>query len=95
MLMMTSVVADFGKVVVLLSELAVQLVQRLVEYVFKSCCGLCCFWNLKCSDLLSCCDLSLAFFGLVLYSTKKFHCPQAQKALLLQVFNLGVEIFAE
>ena len=46
---------------------------------------------------LSCCDLSLAFFDLVLYSTKKLHCliPEGQKVLLLQVFNLGVEIVAE
>ena len=70
---------------------------RYCEDVFMSCCGLCCFWKLKCFDLLSCCDLSLAFFGLVLYSTQKFHCliPVGQKVSLLQVFNLGVEIAAE
>ena len=58
------------------------------DYVFMSCCGLCCFWKLKCRDLLSCCDLSLAFFSLVLY-------PEVQKVSLLQVFNLRVEIIAE
>ena len=25
-------------------------------------------------SLLSCCDLSLLIFGVILYSTKKFHC---------------------
>ena len=62
-----------------------------------SCCGLCCLWKLKCGDLLCHCDLSLAFFGFVLYFTEKFHCliPEGQKVLLLQLFNLGVEIVAE
>ena len=48
-------------------------------------------------DLLTCCDLSLAFFGLVLYFTEKFHCliPEGQKVSLLQVFNLRVDIDAE
>ena len=55
-----------------------------------------CAWKFKCGDLLNCCDLSLAFFGLVLYSTKMFHCfiPEGQKVLILQVFNLRVEIVA-
>ena len=67
------------------------------EDVFTSCCGLCRFWKLKCCDLLSCCDLSRAFFSLVLYSNKKFHCliPEGQKVSLLQVFNLGLVIVAE
>ena len=67
------------------------------EHVFISCCGLCCFWKLKCGDLLSCCDLSLAFFGLVLYFTEKFHSliPEGQKVSLLEVFNLRVEIVSE
>ena len=62
-----------------------------------SCCGLCCFWKWKCGDLLSCCDLSLKFFGLVLNATKKFPCliSEGQKVLLFQVFNFGVEIVAE
>ena len=53
-------------------------------------------WKLKCGDLLTCGDLSLAFFGLVLYITRKFHCliPGGQKVSLLQVFNLRVEIAA-
>ena len=60
-------------------------------------CGLCCFWKLKCGDLFTCGDLSLAFFGLVLYFTEKLHCliPEGKKVLLLQVFNLRVEVFAE
>ena len=67
------------------------------EYVFTSCCGLCCFWKLKCGDLLTCGDLPLVFFGLVLYFTEKFHCliRKGQKVFLLLVFNLGVEIVAE
>ena len=70
---------------------------RYGEYVFTCCCGLCCFWKLKCGDLLSCCDLSLTFFGLSLYFTEKFHCliPKGQKDSLLQVLNLGMEIVAE
>ena len=42
-------------------------------------------------------DLSFVFFGHVLYSTTEFHCliPEGKKVLLLQVFNLGVEIVAE
>ena len=37
--------------------------------------------------LLTCGDLSLAFSGLVLYFTEKFHCviPEGQKVSLLQV----------
>ena len=60
-------------------------------------CGLCCFWKLKCGNLLTCCDLSLVFFSLVLYFTEKFHCliPEGQKVLLLQVSNLRVEIVEE
>ena len=52
------------------------------EYVFTSCCGLCCFWKLKCGGLLTCGDLSLAFFGLVLYFTEKLHhlIPEGQKS---------------
>ena len=59
-----------------------------------SCCGQCCFWKLNCGDMLSCCDLFLVFFGLVLYFTENFHCfiPEGQKVSLLQVFNLRVEI---
>ena len=70
---------------------------RYGEYVFTSCCGLCCFWKLKCGDLLICGDLSLAFFGLVQYFTEKLHCliPESQKVSHLQVFNLRVEIVAE
>ena len=62
-----------------------------------SSCGLCCFWKLKCGDMWTSCDLSLAFFGVVLYFTEKFHCliPESQKVSLLQVFNLRVEIVAE
>ena len=62
-----------------------------------SCCGLCCFWKLKCGDLLSCCDLYLVFFGLVLYFTEKFHCliPEGQKVSIIQVFNLIVKIVTE
>ena len=39
------------------------------KYVFTSCCGVCCFRKLKYADLLTCCDLSLVFFGLVMYFT--------------------------
>ena len=49
---------------------------------------------LKCGDLLTCGDLSLVFFGLVLYFTEKLHCliPEGQKVSLLQVFNIRVKI---
>ena len=49
------------------------------------------------SDLLTCSDLSPAFFGLVLYFTQKLHCliPEGKKVSLFKVFNLGVEIIAE
>ena len=83
------------------AELAAQLVWNWLssqygEDVFMSCGGLCCFWNLKSCDLLTFCDLSFVFFGLVLYSTKKFHCLiQGQKVSVPQVFNLGVELVAE
>ena len=42
---------------------------------------------------MSCGDLSLAFFGLVLYFTEKLHCviPEGKKISLLQVFNLRVD----
>ena len=57
--------------------LAVQLEWKLSfwngEYVFTSSCGLCCLWKLKCGGLLTCGDLSLAFFGLVLYFTEKLY----------------------
>ena len=48
------------------------------------------FWNLKCGDLLTGSDLSLAFFGLALYFTKKLHClnPEGKKVSLFKVFNL-------
>ena len=70
---------------------------RYGEYVFSSCCGLCCFWNLECGDLLACKDLSLAFFGLVLYFTERLHCliPEGKKISLFKVFYLGAEIIAE
>ena len=70
---------------------------RYGEYVFMSCCGLYCFWKLKCGDLLTFGDLSLAFFGLVLYFTERLHCliPDGQTLSLFQVFNLRVEIVAE
>ena len=56
-----------------------------------------CFWKLKCGGLLTCGDLFLAFFGLVLYFTEKLYCliPEGQKVSLLHVFNLTVEIVAE
>ena len=40
--------------------------------------------------LLTCGDLSLAFFSHVLYFTEKFHCliPESQKVSLLQVFSV-------
>ena len=62
-----------------------------------SCCGLCGFWKLKCGSQLSCGDLSLVFYGLVLYFTEKLHCliPEGQKVSLLQVFHLRVEIVEE
>ena len=42
-------------------------------------------------------DLSLAFFGIVLYFTQKLLCliPEGKKVSLFKVFNLGVEIIAE
>ena len=54
---------------------------KIMEYVISSCSGLCCFWNLKCGDLLTCSNLSLLFFSLALYFT--------------QQLRLGVEIIAE
>ena len=70
---------------------------RYGEYVFSSCGGMCCFWNLKCGDLLTHSDLSLAFFSLVLYFTQKLHCliPEVKKVSIFKEFNLGVEIIAE
>ena len=87
----------------LLLSLAEQLVLKLEYLELWGCINViwcrCCLWKLESCNLskLSCCDLSLPFFGLVLYSTKKFccHIPGCQKVLLLQVFNLGVEIVAE
>ena len=56
-----------------------------------SCPAVACFWKLKCGDLLTCGDQSLAFFGLVLYFTEKLHCviPEGQKVSLLQVFRFN------
>ena len=39
------------------SRLCCGYLRRLQNYVFMSCCGLCCFCKLKCGDLLTCCDL--------------------------------------
>ena len=57
----------------------------------------CVAWKFKCGDLLTCGDLSLALFDLVLYFTEKLHCliPESQKVSFLQVLYLRVEIVAE
>ena len=63
------------------------------EYVFTSCCGLCCLWKLKCGDLLTCCDLSLLCSSAsYCISLRSFTVSFLKvKKSLLQVFNLRVE----